>query len=332
MISESCDIMSVCEGTNNKLMNVIKDTYKSIVNVNSVNADAVVTGKGFNLGGLNLYNASSGIGIANTAIFLDQNIEKQKFLQTSGFSSGGKKSVIIKGFNARGYNAAKTLSNRNDFKIVGVIHGNIGIYNQIGIDPDEIKDYLTKNKDSLEGLSKNTFSPNELLTRTCDIVIITENKEFDMNIDLVKELKCKVLIEGINASPLTFEAEDYLLKKGTVIVPSLLSFSGEFICGYLEWLKNLEHRNLTILFKRYEKNFRMKFINQITKGNQKNTYQGPTESELVMTTTAEMMDEGFNKMIMVAQDQKLNLRTAAFSIALNRIYQHYQEKGITLTQ
>ncbi len=115
------------------------------------------------------------------------------------------------------------------------------------------------------------------------------------------------------------------------MVPGVLSYSGQYICGYLEWLKNLEHRNLTILFKRFEKNLRTQFINSIIKSDHKDDYEGPTEDELVLTTIAEMMDVAFGQMLEEAETEKMNLRTAAYSIALNRIYSHYKDKGIGLT-
>ena len=59
-------------------------------------------------------------------------------------------------------------------------------------------------------------------------------------------------------------------------------------------------------------------------------YQGPTEDELVRTTIQEMMDNAFRNMIQLGEDDNLNLRQAAFTIGLNRVYQHYQDKGISL--
>ncbi len=44
--------MSVDVGTYNKMMNIIKDTYKTVLNTNSVEIDAVVLGKGVSFGGL----------------------------------------------------------------------------------------------------------------------------------------------------------------------------------------------------------------------------------------------------------------------------------------
>lgn len=332
MISASCDIMSVDVGTDSKMMNIIKDTYKTVLNTNSVEIDAVVTGKGVTFGGLESYNKSFGYGIARAAIFLEKNCDKHKLLRNTNLQSGGsKKSVIIKGFSKNGFYVAKTLLAKDkNFKIVGITHGENGIYNQIGIDPDEVVYHLEKNENSLKGIAKQILTCNEVLTRKCDIVIATD-KEFSIDSNLAECLNCKVFIDGTNAPPLTYDAEQYLIKKGILVVPGVLSYSGEFICGYLEWLKNLEHRNLTILFKRFEKKLRNQFINMITQTPNSNIeYEGPTEDDLVLTTITEMIEQAFESMLIVAETDKIDLRTAAYSLALNKIYQHYLEKGVSL--
>jgi len=334
MISASCDIMSVDVGTDTKLMNVIKDSYKTVLNSNSVLVDAVVTGKGVRFGGLEGYDKSFGYGIASTVNFLERNCGNYKLLKKTNIEAGkSKKSVIIKGFFENGYDVAKSLLGISDyFKIVGITRDDVGIYNQLGIDPDDIMDYLSKNNNKLDGFLKTKkYTDAEIITKKCDILIVTDS-EFSVDKKLAEALNCKVFVDGTNVPQLTFEAEKYLDNKGILIIPSLLSFSGQFICGYLEWLKNLEHKNLTILFKRFEKNLRAQFIRMITKSKEASDdgWEGPTEKELVLTTISEMMDEAFKNMIEISQDDGINLRQAAFSIALNRIYQHYQEKGLTL--
>ena len=72
-------------------------------------------------------------------------------------------------------------------------------------------------------------------------------------------------------------------------------------------------------------------MNMITKRKgMKMDYEGPTENELVETTISEMMDSALKNMLEVSESDGLNLREAAYSIGLNRVYQHYQDKGISL--
>ena len=332
MISASCDVMSVDVGTDSKLMNVIKDTYKTVLMKNSVDIDAVVTGKGTRFGGLEAYEHSFGYGLSSTLNFLELYSGEYKLLKATNLQHGGsKKSVIIKGFGKSGFDSAKCLIDlSSNFKIVGITHGDFGIYNQLGFDPLEVRTYMDNNNDSLEGISKHVKNMESVLTRKCDIVLATD-KEFGIDGTLADEMNCKVFVDGTNAPPMTLQASIILQDKGVIIVPSVLSNSGQFICGYLEWLKNLEHRNLTILFKRFEKNQRNQFIKMITRTkNQSLLYEGPSENDLVVTTIQEMTENAFKNMIEKAQDDNITLQQAAFSIALNRIYSHYQDKGISI--
>jgi glutamate dehydrogenase/leucine dehydrogenase len=332
MISASTDIMSVDVGCDTKMMNIVKDTYKTLLNTQSVNIDAVVVGKGTKFGGLESYSRSMAFGIARTIFFIEKQCENYDLLKQTKLQTGGsKKSIIIKGFNKNGQQLSKILleHKKQSFKIVGVSNNDIGIYSQIGIDPDSLIEYLNKHN-TLEGFVKNHFTANELITKKCDIVVVTDSG-FSIDEKLAKELNCKVLVDGSNTPSPTNEAEEYLLNKGILLVPSLLSYSGEFICGYLEWLKNLEHRNLTILFKRHEKNQRQELIKLLA--HQPDTelkWEGPTEDELVLDTITDMIDGAFTQMINISQSDKLSLRSSAYSIGLNRIYLHYKEKGISL--
>ena len=177
MISASCDIMSVDVGTDSKMMNVIKNTYSTVINTNSVETDAVVTGKGMRFGGLQAYPDSFGLGIANSLNFIEQNCGEFKTLKATKLATGGsKKSVIIKGFGKNGVAVAKALLEINPhFKIVGITHGDHGMYNQIGLDPVEISEYLESHEDILEGFTPNIMDANKILTKNCDLLISTES-------------------------------------------------------------------------------------------------------------------------------------------------------------
>jgi glutamate dehydrogenase/leucine dehydrogenase len=131
MIAASCDIMSVDVGSDSKMMNVIKDTYKNVLNSNSVNQDNVCTGKGVRFGGLEAYDTSLAFGIAGTVRFIEKRCSNYQLLRATHLESGGsKKSVIIKGFSKRSYNIAKYLiENDSHFKIVGITQDGVGIIN-----------------------------------------------------------------------------------------------------------------------------------------------------------------------------------------------------------
>jgi glutamate dehydrogenase/leucine dehydrogenase len=57
--------------------------------------------------------------------------------------------------------------------------------------------------------------------------------------DNVSKVKAKLIVEGANG-PTTPEAEEYLTKRGVVIVPDILANAGGVIMSYLEWVENLQ--------------------------------------------------------------------------------------------
>jgi glutamate dehydrogenase (NAD(P)+) len=326
MISAATDVMNPDIGTDEKIMNVIKETYKDLVGGNDVDIDAVVTGKGLIFGGIGVSKQAAGYGVAHCADFVLQNIDN-KIFSTTGLNSGSsKKSVIIQGFGVVGVNLAKFLV-KKDFKIVGMTDEGTGCFNAAGFDPDEIYSYKKKN-DGLQGISKTLNKPEDILSQKCDI-LISSDREMSLTKSIAERVKCKIIIEASNA-PCTKEAYDILNRKKIVVIPDILSYAGGFIVSYLEWLKNLEHRNLTLLFKRFESNSRKILVNSLSTsdfGGFVDNYQGPTEDELVLMTIEEIMDSSFKKVLEVAEEYDTELKTAAFKIAIESIYNKYKNLG-----
>ena len=235
-----------------------------------------------------------------------------------------KKSVIFHGFGNTGLVAAKKLLEKKDYKIIGITEGNHAVYSPIGLDPVHVKKYLEE-KGTLKGYGYDERDENtseEIVVRRCDIVVIT-TPEFSFGKDLASRVDCKFVFEGSNI-PITKEANEILYKKGIIVIPDLIASAGNQICGYIEWLKNLEHRNLTMLFKRFESKIRSQFIKLLVEEGSSTKklkkYEGPTENDLVETTIEEMIHNAFEDSIKQAILHNTGLRTACYKIALERIY------------
>ncbi len=210
---------------------------------------------------------------------------------------------------------------------MGLTDEDTGCFNPMGFDPQEIYDYKKKNN-GLQGISKTLNKPADILSQKCDILISTQREQlFDK--DIASNVKCKMLIEGTNA-PCTKEALDILKQRNILVIPDLLSYSGGFIVSYLEWLKNLEHNNLTLLFNRFESNSRKTMLNILQTsdvGVQRDNFQGPEEDQLVLMTIVEIIDNSFKHVLEEAEQFGLYLKTASMKIAIERIYSKSQNKG-----
>lgn len=319
MINAATDVMGPDEGTDERIMNIIRETYCNVISNNTINIDSVVTGKSVALGGVGVSKISAGWGIACAIRNLEHHLS-HKAIAGSGLSSGrSKKSIIIHGWNLRTKQAASFLV-KKDYKIVGIVDGQHGCFNAIGFDPDEIWDYRAKHG-SLEGISKNLNNPAEILSQKCDIFLAGAG-ELSIGKEIAENIRCKLIVEGCN-SPFTGEAFESLRKNEKVVLPDIIAYTGSLICSYLEWLKNLEHRNLTLLFKRFEANMRNNLLDMLSSsdiGTKKPSYKGPEEDDLILSTIDEMQDVAFKKVLNEASDHNIDLKSAALKIAIENIY------------
>lgn len=196
----------------------------------------------------------------------------------------------------------------------------------MGFNINDIEDYKKRNG-NLKGISKSLHQPSEILSKKCDIYVPCKESLVDKAI--AESIKCKLVIEASNF-PMEPEASEVFKQRDIMIIPDIVAYSGSFIVSYLEWLKNLEHRNLTLLFKRFESNS----INTLTKmlttsdfGVIREPYKGPEESDLILTTLEEITNNSLTDVLKVAEENNVDLRDAAYMIALNRIYESYKSTG-----
>jgi len=324
MIGASTDIMGPDRGTDGKIMNIIQDTYKHVISHNELEVDAVVTGKTVNFSGINETTIASGYSSAKCAEFILNNIENEKF-QNTRLATGGKKSIILHGLTKNSVNLIKNLP-ENDFKVIGIVEGEHGCFNTLGFNIDEIQDYLLKHK-SLKGISQTLNDPQEILRKKADFYIPA--KELIVNKEIAESLQCKIVLEAANFA-IQKEAIDAFKDRKIVVVPDIISHAGELVIAYLEWLKNLEHRNLTLLFKRFDSNTRNTMVKMITDsdyGIMQNAYNGPEESDLILSTLCEIVDNSFKNMLDYCEEHKVSLREAAYMIALEKIYLKFKTQG-----
>lgn len=87
------------------------------------------------------------------------------------------------------------------------------------------------------------ISNEEMLELPVDI-LVPAALENVINEDNMTKIKAKIILEMANG-PVSYEAYEYLTKKGVVIVPDILANAGGVSGSYLEWKQNLENKKYT---------------------------------------------------------------------------------------
>ena len=84
------------------------------------------------------------------------------------------------------------------------------------------------------------ISNEELLELPVD-VLVPSALENVINKKNMAKIKAKIIIEMANG-PVSYEAYEYLTKKGVVIVPDILANAGGVTGSYIEWKQNIENK------------------------------------------------------------------------------------------
>ena len=90
----------------------------------------------------------------------------------------------------------------------------------------------------------------DIIDRKCDILIMASQPNL-INTENAEYLNCKVLVEASNGST-TALADKILNDKNILVVPDIIGNSGALISSYTEWLKNIQHKSLGRLTRKWE--------------------------------------------------------------------------------
>jgi len=93
-------------------------------------------------------------------------------------------------------------------------------------------------------LTKGRPISNEALLELPVDILVPAALENVINVKNMKKIKAKIIIEMANG-PVSYEAYEYLTKKGVVIVPDILANAGGVTGSYIEWKQNIENKKYT---------------------------------------------------------------------------------------
>ncbi|MDP2089974.1 MAG: Glu/Leu/Phe/Val dehydrogenase [Candidatus Gracilibacteria bacterium] len=215
----------------------------------------------------------------------------QEILKLKKEKIKGKK-IIIQGAGNAGLTMAKMLSELGA-KLIGISDSRGGIYNEKGLVVDEIITLKDNNKSVIEYTKGEIINNAEIIEKACDI-LIPAALENQITISNVENIKAKLILELANG-PVTPEADEVLTSKKIEVIPDILANSGGVMVSYFEQVQN----NANYYWEEQEVNTKLK-----TK------IEGATR-------------DVFN----LAKEYSTTYRTAAYIIAMKRIFDAMSDRG-----
>ena len=333
-LSPATNVPAPDVGTGEREMVWIMDTYKNLF-PNDINYLACVTGKPIAYGGIRGRAASTGRGVEESIREYLRHEKLYKRAKLKPIISENK--IIIQGFGKVGKSLAIELFTRDQAKIIAIGEYDGYLHNEQGIDIPSVVRHFDKTR-SFKNFKGAKFidKPDEILTLQCDI-LIPAALESVINMRNVEKIKTKLIVEAANG-PVTYNADEFLNKKGIDILPDIYVNSGGVVVSYFEWVKNITHVRFGRLQRRYEENKMNELIHVVEDATgrtipekyKQNIIQGVQEVDLVNSGLEDVMRETFKEILKNLKIlKKSSLRTAAYAIALNKLKQFHQDMGVS---
>ena len=170
-----------------------------------------------------------------------------------------------------------------------------GVYAADGLDIPTLHAYVAENG-SLAGYESGVqrITNDELLESECDILVVAAREDQITGANAAN-LRCRLVAEGANG-PTTIDGDRILAERGIPVLPDILTNAGGVTVSYFEWVQALQ----AFAWTENEVNSRLQTI----------------------------MVRAFQDLLAIAQDKKVNMRTAALVLAVKRVHEAYQALGI----
>lgn len=331
-IGPAIDVPAPDYGTGAREMAWIADTY-STFHPDDVNSNGCVTGKPLSQSGVRGRTEATGTGVM---FGLREAVSYKEDMDALGLTTGlAGKRVIVQGFGNVGYYSAKALQDEGAV-IIGIAEYEGGVYDENGIDVEDLFKHRKETRSILNYKNaKNVQNSTEMLEWECDILVpaALENQITQEN---APRVKAKIIGEGANG-PVTAEAEAILLQKGVLVIPDMYMNAGGVTVSYFEWLKNLSRVSFGKMDRRYQELNNLRMVQAIEKSSgttlsedmRKNIVKGASERDLVMSGLEETMVTAYTEVRDTLKRKNLkSMRTAAFTVSINRIAISYMDLGI----
>ena len=335
-IGPGVDVPAPDYGTSSREMAWILDTYNQMTD-DQLNGLACVTGKPVGQGGVRGRDEATGRGVfygIREACSYEEDMEKL------GLAGGlDDKTVVIQGLGNVGYHTAKILQEESEARLVGLAEIEGAIYDPDGFDIDDVVRHREDTGSILDFPGAKDIEPSEkALELECDI-LIPAALEGVITEENAERIQAKIVAEAANG-PVTTKADAILQDKNVLIIPDVYLNAGGVTVSYFEWLRNLSHVRHGRMSRRFEERNAERILHAVdeltTEHFDKKLLDdlierigfGASERDLVNSGLEDTMVFAYGEIRDHHREHGIDLRTAAFKTAIDKVAQSYADLRI----
>ncbi len=204
-----------------------------------------------------------------------------------------KSTAAVQGFGNVGSYAASLLHERG-VNIIGISDISGAYYNEKGIDIVNALAFRDINNGILENYSgAEKITHEQLLALKVD-VLVPAAKEDVITHENASSIQARLIVEGANG-PTSASADSIINDKGIMVVPDILANAGGVTVSYFEWVQN------RIGYK--------------------------WDLERINRRSERILKDAFDNVFATAQKYNVNLRIAAYIVAIKKVADTYKFRG-----
>ena len=201
--------------------------------------------------------------------------------------------VAIQGFGNAG-SVAGTLLDSMGARVVAVSDTQGGIHAPDGLDIKMVKAWKAEHGTVVGFPGSVNVSNGELLELEVD-VLVPAALENQITGDNAERIKARIVAEAANG-PTTPEADEILHRKGVFMIPDILCNAGGVTVSYFEWVQDLNRDQWS--------------------------------EEVVNSKLTAIMVRSFGEVVAMAEQEDVDMRTAAYLLAVDRVAKATALRGL----
>ncbi len=213
-------------------------------------------------------------------------------MRDAGMDPSGA-TVAIQGFGKVGGVSAELLT-AEGMRVVAVSDSTCGLYRADGLDLTALRHLKEEGGHFIEYGGAEQIAGDDVLTLDVDL-LVPAALEAQIGQRNVSRVRAKVVAEGANA-PLTAEADAELCARGVLVLPDILVNAGGVVVSYFEWVQDIQ-----------------------------SYFWGSGD---VTARLREVMTRSYQQVRGESERHGINLRDAAFRIAVDKVAEATRVRGI----